>query len=119
MQIVKIVTLLLLSLCVGSASADVVSAKGKATVTYTERSANSDTKAKALEAAQMKAIEFYFAEAGDAESENLDAIRGKIKADPDRFILDSTLLSEEDKPDDHRYTVTVRVSLNGSNLRNA
>jgi hypothetical protein len=119
MQIVKIVTLLLLSLCVGSASADVVSAKGKATVTYTEHSANSDTKAKALDAAQMKAIEFYFAEAGDAESENLDAIRGKIKADPDRFILDSTLLSEEDKPDDHRYTVTVRVSLNGSNLRNA
>src|SRR5437867_2070120 len=119
MQIMKVIVVLLLALGVGPAFADVVTARGKASVTYTEPQAGEQTKAKALLAAQMKAIEFYYAEAGDSQSENLDAIRAKIKEDPNRFILESTVLNEEDKPQDHEYTVTVRVLLNGSNLRNA
>lgn len=119
MQITKLFFMALLALYASTSLADVVSAKGKATVKYTEIKATSETKDRALFAAQIKAIETYYAEAGDAEAENLDAIRAQIKDDPDRFILETTVLQEEDKSDDHQYTVTVRVSLNGSNLRNA
>lgn len=99
--------------------ADVISSKGKATVKYAEPAATPESREKALFAAQFKAIETYYAEAGDSQSENLDAIRNKIKEDPDRFILESTILQEDDNVTNHQYTVTVRVSLNGSNLRNA
>jgi hypothetical protein len=117
MQIRKIIFALVIALSASATLADVVIARGKATVRYTEWSLNADTKDRALFNAQMKAIETYYAEAGDSASENLDAISAKVKEDPDRYILESTVLQEEDK--DHQYTVTVRVSLNGSNLRNA
>jgi hypothetical protein len=118
MQITKLVLIAFLALSTSISLADVVSSRGKATVKYTEQKATPETKDKALFAAQMKAVETYYAEAGDAQTENLDAIRAKIKEDPDRFILESTVLQEEDKPDNRQYTVVVRVSLNGSNLRN-
>jgi len=117
MQITKIALATLIIFSTSIAHADVVSSKGKASVTYSETQATPETKAKALQAAQMNAIDFYYAEAGDAEVENLDAIREKIRSDPDRFILDTTVLNELDDPASHKYTVTVRVSLNGSNLR--
>jgi hypothetical protein len=119
MQIKKLIITAVLAVVAGTALADVVNSKGKATVKYTEKTASPETKEKAVFSAQMKAIETYFAEAGDAQAENLDTIRDKIKADPDRFILESTVLQEEDKPDLRQYTAVVRVSLNGSNLRNA
>jgi hypothetical protein len=119
MQIIKLILSALLLLSVSTAHADVVSSKGKATVKYTERKVTPEVREKALFAAQMKAIETYYAEEGDSQAENLDAIRARIKEDPDRFILETTVLQEEDKPDAHQYAVTVRVSLNGSNLRNA
>ena len=105
--------------CSATALADVVSAKGKGTATYVEQQAGQDTKAKALLAAQMNAIDFYYAEQGDSETENLDTIRNTIKNDPDRFILETTVLNEQDDTAAHKYTVTVRVSLNGSTLRSA
>jgi hypothetical protein len=119
MQITKILISAALILVSLTANADVVSSKGKATVKYPGEKVPTEIKDKALFNAQMKAIETYYAEAGDAQAENLDAIRGDIKSDPDRFILESTILQEDDKVADHQYTVTVRVSLNGSNLRNA
>jgi len=96
MQIAKIALATLIVFSAGIAHADVVSSKGKASVTYADTQATPETKAKALQAAQMNAIDFYYAEAGDAEVENLDAIREKIKSDPDRFILDTTVLNELD-----------------------
>ncbi|MGC7523333.1 hypothetical protein [Pandoraea pneumonica] len=102
-----------------SALAQVQQARGKATVTYEGWSISRDDKARALSAAQLKAVEFYYADAGEAESENFDAIRQKILADPDRYILDSTILAEEENSDKKQYTVAVRLSLNVANLRNA
>lgn len=120
MQMKKlIIAAIFLAVATGSALADVVNSKGKATVKYTEPKASPETKEKAVFAAQMKAVEMFYAEAGDAQAENLDAIRDKIQADPERFILESTVLQEEDKPENRQYTVVVRVALNGSNLRNA
>jgi hypothetical protein len=120
MQIKKIAVIAVLVFSYSAtALADVVSSKGKGSVTYVEQQASPDTKEKALQAAQMNAIDFYYAEQGDSETENLDTIRNTIKNDPDRFILETTVLNEQDDTAAHRYTVTVRVSLNGSNLRSA
>jgi hypothetical protein len=119
MQVIKWALFVALSFISTTTMAEVLSAKGKATVAYTERKASSAVKDKALFNAQMKAIETYYAEAGDAQAENLDAIRDQIKAEPDRFILETTVLQEDDNKDDRKYTVAIRVSLNGSNLRNA
>jgi hypothetical protein len=58
-----------------------------------------DDKARATSAAQLKAVEFYYAEAGQSEAENFDAIRDKILAAPDRYILDTTVLAEEEHKD--------------------
>ncbi|MGC7402386.1 hypothetical protein ACPWR0_00935 [Pandoraea pneumonica] len=120
MQVMKKLFLLLAAMVFAtSALAQVQQARGKATVTYEGWSISRDDKARALSAAQLKAVEFYYADAGEAESENFDAIRQKILADPDRYILDSTILAEEENSDKKQYTVAVRLSLNVANLRNA
>jgi hypothetical protein len=115
----KLILWAALALVAGGVSAQVQQARGKASVTYAGAAASADDKARATMAAQLKAVEFYYAEAGQSESENLDAIREKIVADPDRFFLESTVLAEQDDPARHQYTVAVRVSLNVANLRNA
>lgn len=101
------------------ASAQVQQARGKASVTYTGWSLSAGDKAKAQADAQMKALEFYYAEAGETEASNFDAVREKVKASPERYFLETTVLSEEDDSKAKRYTVAVRVSLNVANLRNA
>lgn len=120
MQIIKkFLVCSLAAFLASSALAQVQQAKGKATVTYQGREASADDKARATLAAQLKAVEFYYAEAGQSEAENFDAIREKIVANPDRYILDTTPLAEEEVKDKKQYTVTVRVALNVANLRNA
>ncbi|MFG6449356.1 hypothetical protein ACG0Z6_14090 [Roseateles sp. BYS180W] len=120
MQVIRtlFIALVALSVSVG-ALAQVQAARGKATVTYKGKSAPADAKVQALSKAQLKAVEMYYAEAGETEAANFDAVRDKILADPDRYILDSTVLAEEDNPSTQQYTVAVKVSLNVANLRNA
>lgn len=120
MQVIhKILLWAALTLVAVSASAQVQQAKGKAVFKYQGAAASADDKARATMAAELKAVEFYYAEAGQSESEGFDAIRDKILADPDRYILESTVLAEQDDPARKQYTVAVRVSLNVANLRNA
>ena len=106
-----------------SAQAQVATARGKATVAYESSLFNSkatpEIKAKALKDAQVKAVEFYYAEAGQSESANFDAIRDRVFANLDKFILDTTVLDEQDQTDKRMYTVTVRASINVAQLRNA
>ena len=47
-----------------------------------------------------------------------DAMRQKILDNPDRYILETTVLSEDDNAGAKQYTVAVKVSLNVANLRN-
>jgi hypothetical protein len=115
----KLIVWLSLALFAAGAGAQVQQARGKASVTYQGKTATAEDKSRASLAAQLKAVEFYYAEAGQSEAENFDAVRDKILANPDRFILESTVLAEEDSQDRKQYTVTVRVSLNVANLRNA
>ena len=123
MQIIRSLFLSFLLLTSASAMAETASAKGQATVKYTtslfSSKVSAEDKSKALLQAQLKAVDKYYAEAGDSQSENLDVIRDKIKADPDRYLLETAILSEEDRPDMKQYSVTVRVTLNVSQLRNA
>lgn len=119
MQIIRTLLLLALATLSSFTWAQVQQAKGKATITYAGKAASPADKAKASLAAQLRAVEGYYAEAGESEAENFDAVRDKIVADPDRYILESTVLSELDSPDKMQYMVAVRVSLNVANLRNA
>lgn len=106
----------LVAVCV-SAYADTANQKGKATVTYADPMATPDVKAKALLAAEMKAVDAYYAGLGDAAAESQDAIMDQIKADPDRYILNYEVLDESDSPANHQYTVVVRVTLHTSRLK--
>ncbi len=101
-----------------SAGAQIQTASGKGTAPYTAKKLTPDVKAKALLNAQLKAVEFYYADAGESEAAAFDALRGKIAENPDRYILDTTVLSEVDSADAKTYTVAVKVSLNVANLRN-
>jgi len=101
-----------------SAHAQVSQARGKAMLPYTAKAVTPDVKAKALQNAQLKAVEFYYAEAGESEAAAFDAMRQKILDNPDRYILDTTVLSEDDNAGSKQYTVAVKVSLNVANLRN-
>jgi hypothetical protein len=118
-------TLLALTLSL-QAGAQVQQARGSYSTGYkapsgvfASKEAPGEVKQKARLEAALKAVEAYYAEAGQSESANFDAIRDKILENPGRYILDSTVLSETDNPKDRQYTVTVRVSLNVANLRNA
>lgn len=117
---------LLVSLFALQAHAQVQQSRGQYSINYKSQIGAFDraavppaTKQKAQQEAMLKAVETYYAEAGQSQSANFDAIRSKILADPSRYILDSTVIDEADNPKDYQYTVVVRVSLNVANLRNA
>jgi hypothetical protein len=108
--------LLMLSL---TASAQVVQVKGVGTASYAGSMwLSSSTKEKAYQKAQLAAVERYFAENGESESENFEAIQDKIEANLDKFILGTTILNEQDQSNVKKYTVAVRVELNVAKLRN-
>ena len=119
MQIIRLFFLVLLAITANASWAQVAQSKGKATITYSGFSIGAEDKLKAQQNAQLKAIEFYYAEEGQTEAQNFETIREKFLADPEKFILDSTILSEELKKDTKQYSVVLRVSLNVANLRNA
>lgn len=99
------------------ALAQVVQVKGVGTISYgTELTAI--TKEKAYQKAQVSAVERYFAENGEAESENFEAIEDKITENLDNFILNTTVLNEQDQPGLKKYSISVKVELNVAKLRN-
>jgi hypothetical protein len=119
MQVIRQLLIAIFAAAVAlSAVAQVQRAAGKATVAYPGKAVTPELKAKALQNAQLKAVEFYYAEAGESEAANFDAMRAKIIENPDRYILETTVLAEDDNAASKAYTVSVRVSLNVANLRN-
>jgi len=118
MQVIRFLLGAMLALCLSVSMAQVQYAKGKASISYTTWKLNAEDKTKALRTAQLKAIESYYAEAGESEAANFEAIRAQVTADPEAFLTDTTVLSEEDKSDAKQYSVAVRVSLNVAKLNN-
>lgn len=98
-------------------SAQVVQVKGVATVTYAATLTPID-KEKAYRSAQVAAVERYFAENGEAESQNFEAIQDRINDNLDKFILSTTVLNEQDQPGLRKYSVSVRIEINVAKLRN-
>ena len=99
------------------AMAQVVQVKGVGTTNYgTELT--SAVKEKAYQKAQVSAVERYFAESGEAESENFAAIEDKIVENLDSFILNTTVLNEQDQSSLKKYSVSVKVEINVAKLRN-
>lgn len=126
MQIVKFILALLVASWAVQAGAQVHQSRGQYSVNYKEQIGTFDKrevppaiKQKARQEATFKAIEAYYAQAGQSESANFNAIRPAVMADVDRYVLDSVVISENDNPKDYQYSVVVRVSLNMANLRNA
>ena len=113
----KIALSLFCMLLSASAMAQVVNAKGVATINYTTKITPQE-KEQAYKAAQVAAIERYFAENGEAEAENFDAIKPKVEANLDKFILSTTVLNEQDQPGLSKYSLVVRIELNLAKLRN-
>mgnify|MGYP007000613703 FL=1 len=118
MQVIRIALALALALSMTVANAQAQYAKGKAALTYSSWKLSAEDKAKALKTAQLKAIDAYYAEAGESESANFENIRAQVTADPETFLTDTTILSEEDKSDAKQYSVAVRVTLNVAKLNN-
>ncbi|OEZ97667.1 hypothetical protein DUPY_35000 [Duganella phyllosphaerae] len=112
----KIFAVLITALLALPALAQVVTTKGVATITYDNKLMPTDVE-RAQRAAQVASIERYYAEAGEAESENFEAIRPQVEANLDKFIMSSTVLSEQDQPALRKYSVSVRTELNVTKLR--
>jgi len=111
-------SVVLLPLCLSQGVfAQVVQVKGVATVTYAATLTPID-KEKAYRSAQVAAVERYFAENGESESQNFEAIQDRINDNLDKFILSTTVLNEQDQPGLHKYSVSVRIELNVAKLRN-
>jgi len=70
----------------------------------------------ALQKAKMNAVEMYFAERGEAETENYDRMEDEILDNLDRLVSNETILNEQDKSG--RYEVTASAVLNEARLRN-
>lgn len=126
MQVIKYLIAMLLAAAALQAGAQIQQARGQYTANYKDslgtfdrKEAPGPVKQKARQEAELKAVEAYYAEAGQSESANFNAIRSKILQEPGRYILDSTVISENDNTKDYQYTAVVRISLNVANLRNA
>lgn len=126
MQVIKYLIVIFMAVLTLQVGAQVQQARGQYSVNYKEflgtfdrKEVPRNIKQKAQQEATMKAVEAYYAEAGQSESANFNAIRAKILENPGRYVLDTTVISETDNGNDFQYTVVVRISLNVANLRNA
>lgn len=78
MQITKPTLILSLLFCSATVLAQTVYEKGRAAVGYTGKTAPQAVKDQANQLAETKAIETYYAEAGESELTNFDKIREQI-----------------------------------------
>ena len=101
------------------AMAQVVTVKGVGTISYSNAAElTPQDKDRAYQAAQVAAVERYFAENGEAEAANFESVQEKVQANLEKFILSSTVLNEQDQPGVKKYSVALKVELNVAKLRN-
>jgi len=101
-----------------SALADIQYEQGQASIVYTGKSVPPAVRAQAIQAAELEAIETYYAKAGGSETESFHAIRDKVASNLDQYVLDQTVIVEQDRKDLHEYSVSLRAKLNISQLDN-
>lgn len=94
----------------------VLQVKGVGTISYVGV-LTPELKEKAYVKAQVAAVERYYAESGESESQNFEAIQDKVTENLDKFILSTTVLNEQDQPSFQKYSVSARVELNVTKLK--
>lgn len=109
-MILAMTVLLSLSTAVAHATVDV---QGNAKIKYGSWLSDAD-KQRAIEKAEMDAIEAFFDDRGVAATENLEAIEQQLKEDPEKFISRIEILDETDHAG--TYSVRIRASLKDSKL---
>jgi hypothetical protein len=102
-----------------SVLADVQYEQGQASLPYSGKSVPPAVRAQAIQTAELKAIETYYAKAGGSESANFDSIKDKVTSRLDQYVLAVNIIEEQDHKDVHEYTVSLRAKLNVSELDNA
>lgn len=100
------------------ASAQTVSEKGMASVTYSGWSLSATDRQAAVAKAQANALQRYIADTDAAKSRIFDSKRDSILAHLDDYILGSTTLSEQQDKDAKTYNVVIRADVNGTKLMN-
>lgn len=113
----KLISIIITILLPLSSFAEIVQVKGTGTVSY-QNTLTPEFKEKAYQTAQMKAIESFFAEQGDAAVENFDSLQDKIQTEIDKYITSTTILNEQDQTGIKKYSIVIRVELNASRLNN-
>ena len=119
MQMIKHIVAASALLAGSAALADVQYEQGQASIDYTGKSVPPAVRAQAIQAAELKAIQTYYAKAGGSESANFDRIKDKVTSNLDQYVLDETIIEEQDRKDVHEYTVSLRAKLDVSKLENA
>jgi hypothetical protein len=119
MQITKHIVVACVLLTSSAALADVQYEQGQASIGYTGKRVSPALRTQAIQAAEFKAIQAYYAKAGGAESANFDSIKDKVALNLDQYVLEETIIDEQDRKDLHEYTVSLRAKLNISELDNA
>ena len=98
-------------------NAQQIEVRGNAAVIYKEK-LTPELRNEAIEKARLKAVENYFAQGGEAETENFDKNVDAIEKNISRFTSDPVILSDQDDVASKRFSVVVRVQLNVARLRN-
>lgn len=117
MQVIRLMLATFLFVLLSPAGAQVQTVQGKATLSYQGPASTPADRILALQKAQVNAFDYYYAEAGDSESQNYASVKDQIFRDIDRYVLDTTVLSESDDVVGRKYTVVVKLALNVPNLR--
>lgn len=94
-----------------------VDVRGTATVPYKDK-VSPEIRNLAIEKARLKAVESYFAQRGEAETENFDRNIDLIEKNIEKFTSDPLVVNDKDDPASKRFSVVVRVQLNVARLRN-
>jgi hypothetical protein len=102
----------------GSASAQIATSKGTASVQY-GNAVTPEIRDAALRDAKLNALERYIAESNPAKQRLFDSARDRLLASLDSFILSTTPLSETADPGSKTYSVVVRVEVNTGRFENA
>ncbi len=119
MQVIKYIGATSLLLVCTTVFADVQYEQGKASLPYTGKNVPAAVRTQAVQTAELRAIETYYAKAGSSASANFESIKDKVISNLDQYVLDETIIEEQDRKDVHEYTVSLRAKLNVSELDNA
>lgn len=106
----------LMCMAVSNGLAQTVSVKSMGTATYGFR-LDDDTRREAMRRAALNALEVYIAESSQAKVKLFAARRDEFAEQLDRFVLSSTLLSEDVNKGAKTYSVVVRSEINAALLQ--